>query len=457
MKKLSLFLIFASALNINAFGADAAVQTQVAQVAKPKPVAPEMIQVSKDQDTSGEKKPVSGNTKILKSSVVVSNTGEEEIVPDAPEKKKNPAELPVKAKKAKADKNGNEGLTIIKADPPILDATDARAAANKEMAAKKKQAKTGGDYAVPEAGGRVVEKINRKEVIEKMVPPPDDVLYGALKKDEGKAGQTGPSGPNAPIVIDAIQGVNEIITIGKHDLNRFVTPFEKIKVRTVASEDELISKVDGNIVYLGATKRVGVFITEIGSDRAISLTLVPEDVPPRDIYIKLSRTGNIPAQLSKVSRNSAKANGLLSTSSVDSDGPDGKSQSHVDVVKDVMRDIALGKIPSGYTMTVPKPGEFKCNIPGFRMKLGQSIEGSSSKIMVFRAENGSNFKEGVIDEQYCYKRGVIAVGTWPDVLVAPGSATEVFVMLKIGDSPTVGSGRPSLIGREPVVQYEDEE
>jgi TraK protein len=341
-----------------------------------------------------------------------------------------------------------------------MDAMDSMAKQNTKAAGQQsreqmsKQAAL--DKVMPEAGVRMVEKTTRKEVIEKMVPPSDEMIYGALKQQgqsetRSRVGSSSGGASDEAIVIEAIQGVNEIVTIGKSDLNRFVTPFEKIKVRTSASEEELVSVVDGNIVYLGATKRSGVFITEVGSDRAISLTLVPDDVPPRDIYIKLSRSGNIPSGLTKTSKTTGKG-GVGGISSTDS--ATGKSQSHVDFVKDVMREIALGKIPNGYTMMTPKMGEFKCQMPGFRMRLGQAIEGSANKIMVFRAENVGN-KDAVVDEQYCYKRGVVAISAWPEVVVPPGEMTEIFVMTRMDDSAPATAGRPSLIGRD-VVTTEQE-
>lgn len=451
----------------------------IVAVAQPQQGASKSVQFSPPADTTivrdlkeqdreiyDRLKKQGGKSGVISSTVVVSDTGEESIAPNINVKGSGPApaaknKIMVAAPSGSKDANlkptaGDESLTVVKSTPPALDALDSKAiksAASGVPAAltpkAARQAKPSSeDRLVPEAGIRMVEKITNKEVTERMIPPPDDLLLGAIKRPETRSESRGDATDKA-IVIETIQGVNEIVTIGKNDLNRFVTPFESIKIRTAAAEDELVSKVDGNVVYLGATKRSGVFISEIGTDRAISLTLVPDDVPPRDIYLKFNRSSNIPSQLTKMTKVTAKSGG-------DGDHRTGKTQSHVDVVKDLFREIALGKIPSGYNLTPPKAGEFKCHIPGFRMRLGQSIEGARTKVMVFRAENSSQLKEAVIDEQYCYKRGVVAISAWPDVVVGPGEATEVFVMINVDDGPPPGAERPSLIGRESQAQVNED-
>ena len=290
-------------------------------------------------------------------------------------------------------------------------------------------------------GVKVNERVTTERVIEKMVPPSDELIYGALKaqgladKQPAAKGATGAT--DRPIVIDAIQGVNEIITIGKGDLNRFVTPFSKVIVRTSAGEDELVSKVDGNVVYIGAVRRAGVFLVEAGSGRAFSLTLVPDDVPPRDIYLTMGRSANIPASLQM--QNSAKDDEFTKNS--------GKASSHVDNIKQGMRSIAQGKLPSGYTLLRPRLTDFRCSLPSLRVRLGQVLEGSGRKYLVYRVDNETP-NEITIDEQYCYRRGVIAISAWPDVVVPAGGSTELFVLMDMAAEDVEIGGRPSLIGQE---------
>jgi conjugal transfer pilus assembly protein TraK len=457
--------IFISAL----FSANLLAADTVTRI-KPITTSTEIVRDLKEKDRDAYEKINKSATKsnVITSVVTVADDGTESVVAQdvansKPKPTSNGKQVEDGLSKSKVDasrsKKRDENLSIVSSESPeILDAMDAHANKKpisafqeiKKVEPKRTVVKAvkpiGLDREIPESGVRVVEKTNRKEIIEKIIPPTDDVMYGAIQnqyKGERSVASHGTDIDNA-IVINAVQGVNEIVTISKNDLNRFVTPFEKLKVRTAAGEDDLVSKVDGNTVYLGATKRSGVFLTEVGSDRAISLTLVPDDIPPRDIYVKLSRSPNIPSSLLKSNKKLGSTFGSNGTN----DNDVGKSQSHVDNIKNIMRDLAFGKIPSGYTMTPPKSGEFNCLMPGFRLRLGQSVEGSSTKIMIFKAENTSNFKEAVIDEQYCYKRGVIAVGAWPDTTVAPGNATELFVMLKIDDNQNSESDRPSLIGRE---------
>jgi conjugal transfer pilus assembly protein TraK len=340
--------------------------------------------------------------------------------------------------------------------PGGLDANDVRRRQEKaraEAEAKRKAQKattpppvSSDDNAAPPRASTKTNTV-RTEVIEttvwpnSVVPgsnvlPPDGAMakavIGAANNSNGK-----------PIVIDAIQGVNELVTIARGELNRFVTPFEKVKVRTAAGEEELVSKVDGNVVFIGSNKRAGVFLTEIGTDRAISLTLQPEDIPPRDIYLKLRRGEGIPSFAAKA----VKASFGKSPGGFESYGQD-RALPHVEVVKDLMRELALGKLPNGYSLMPFKPGEAYCAIPGFRVRLGQMIEGSTYKIAVFRAENHTGAPQQ-IDEQFCYRRGVVAVSAWPDVVVPPKSYTELFVMMRPQEAEPASSIRPSLLWTDP--------
>lgn len=303
----------------------------------------------------------------------------------------------------------------------------------------------------------------RTEVIETTVWPNNVVPGSNVIAPDAASGlkiATGKSdaGHDTPIVIEAVQGVNQFVQVARGELNRFVTPFEKVKVRTAAGEEELVSKVDGNIVYIGVNKRAGVFLTEVGSDRAISLTLDPADVPQRDVYTKWKRAEGVPAALSQKTRLfQAKAGGAGMDYGSE---PRDKSQSHVDAVKDVMRDLALGKLPSGYSLSAFKAGEAYCAIPGFKVRLGQMIDGGSHRVAVFRAENNTALPQQ-IDEQFCYRRGVVAVSAWPDVVVQPKGVTEVFVLMQVQDPEPASSMRPSLLWSDPekarLIQVGDEE
>ncbi len=79
--------------------------------------------------------------------------------------------------------------------------------------------------------------------------------------------------------------MNEIVQVAQGHLNRIVTPFENPKV---TSTSPATTEARDNVIYIGTsgTSPVTIFITEKGSeDLALSLTLIPKQIPPREIFL----------------------------------------------------------------------------------------------------------------------------------------------------------------------------
>src|SRR5690606_3817487 len=136
------------------------------------------------------------------------------------------------------------------------------------------------------------------------------------------------------MTLQVAPGVNEIIVVSRGHLNRLVTPFEHPVVKTVSKAS---TQVEGNIVYVASESEepVTLFINdEEYAEVAISLTLVPKAVPPREVRLSVDAAAsqNLPISVMGNVRRRVQA------------------QPYVQTLKDLMRDLALGEIPEGYNL-----------------------------------------------------------------------------------------------------------
>ncbi|RQA86862.1 hypothetical protein IPC475_28675 [Pseudomonas aeruginosa] len=135
-------------------------------------------------------------------------------------------------------------------------------------------------------------------------------------------------------------GTNTLIPISRGQINRLVTPFDNPHIQTV-SEAEI--STSGNVIYVTTQdeKPVTMFVTpEDDESVAISLTLLPQGVPP------------IQANLILAKNVQGLASGMPITSSTNYSGQARKwerSQPYMDTLRSLMREMALGKLPRGYS------------------------------------------------------------------------------------------------------------
>lgn len=131
-------------------------------------------------------------------------------------------------------------------------------------------------------------------------------------------------------------GTNTLIPISRGQINRLVTPFDNPHIQTV-SEAEI--STSGNVIYVTTQdeKPVTMFVTpEDDESVAISLTLLPQGVPP------------IQANLILAKNVQGLASGMPITSSTNYSGQARKwerSQPYMDTLRSLMREMALGKLP----------------------------------------------------------------------------------------------------------------
>jgi len=241
-----------------------------------------------------------------------------------------------------------------------------------------------------------------------------------------------------PQKLQIIPGVNEIIPVAIGHLNRIVTPFNKPEIRTVSTAS---TSVSGNVVYVSPPDEtpVTLFITpESSEDLAISITLMPKRIPPREIQLSLNDA------------NYKKLESVQHPTNSDGDKPSHNPQDYIAELKTTFRSLALMRTPAGYSLRDPLPNEqLQCSQASFHTQTGQTLEGRDLFILVGILQNkGPTTVE--VDERACSGNNadVLAVSVWPTVMLAPGESTELYVAVRKHSDEDGSTTRPSLLTGE---------
>jgi len=165
-------------------------------------------------------------------------------------------------------------------------------------------------------------------------------------------------------------GVNEVVAIARGHLNRLVTPFEQPRATTVS---EATVQVKGRVVYVApATEEpVALFLTAERSEAiALSLTLVPCAMPPRELTLRLAGADLLPPARLQVTPASGNPAALRRD-------PD-----------QALKQVALEQVPPGYTLRAWQGGDQRrlCS-GGPRHHSPPVMEGQRLLILVARARN----------------------------------------------------------------------
>lgn len=266
------------------------------------------------------------------------------------------------------------------------------------------------------------------------LPPVDASVLKAAKQQA--ASLTSSSATSiGPQHIPVKPGINELMPIAVGHLNRLVTPFEHPVVTTTS---QATTSTKGKIVYVATADEtpVTLYITPgDNQDIALSLTLIPKRIPAREIHLDLDKDSyqllNQWQRADSASRSSSQ-----------------QEQAYISQLKGLFRDLGLQKTPPGYSLREPQPHEqIHCLQDRLQIKTGQVLEGQDRLILVGLAKNtGSEMLE--FDERSCAttQQDVLAVSVWPNVVLKPQEATELYVVVRL--SPEASATlRPSLLSR----------
>ncbi|MGP9551952.1 MULTISPECIES: hypothetical protein [Halomonas] len=231
-------------------------------------------------------------------------------------------------------------------------------------------------------------------------------------------------------------GVNELVPVAVGHLNRIVTPFSNPQVTTSSAAT---TEIRNNVVYVGTDQEqpVTMFVTQKDSEaEAISLTLVPRRIPPREVFVELD--GGRGAQF-----------GLSVNEPAERWE---ESQPYVDTLRNLLRSVALGELPQGYTFHETRGrGDLpSCQQAGlsFDFGNGQVMMGQNLRVSIGTAQNTSS-QPLEFREASCGNWDVAAVAAWPRNVLAPDEKTEIYVVNRRGQSPSAPANsqrRPSLLG-----------
>jgi len=237
-----------------------------------------------------------------------------------------------------------------------------------------------------------------------------------------------------PKTIRVSPGTTAIVEVAIDHLNRIVTPFSSPQVRTVSSAT---TQVDGNAVYVATASEepVSLFISEAGDTAtAISLTLAPRHIPPREV--RLVPTGGLV-------RTAAPPVPKPRTPIIPSDQP------YVEHIVAAFRELAHNRVPAGYVLRKAGRGErATCRQPGLSVTTAQVLDGGRLWILAARARNQGKLPIG-LDERSCSAGSgtlVAAVASWPRTRLAPGQETELYVAVRPREPDPESHDRPSLLG-----------
>jgi conjugal transfer pilus assembly protein TraK len=263
--------------------------------------------------------------------------------------------------------------------------------------------------------------------------PPVDASVLKAAKQQAAASNAVSATSIGPQHIAVKPGINELMPIAVGHLNRLVTPFEHPVVTTTS---QATTSTKGKIVYVATADEtpVTLYITPgDNQDIALSLTLIPKRIPAREIHLDLDKDSY---QLLNQWQHSDSASRSSSQ----------QEQAYISQLKTLFRDLGLQKTPAGYSLREPKPQEqIRCLQDRVQIKTGQALEGQDRLILVGLAKNtGSDMLE--FDERSCAttQQDVLAVSVWPNVVLKPQEATELYVVVRQSPEASV-SLRPSLL------------
>lgn len=239
-----------------------------------------------------------------------------------------------------------------------------------------------------------------------------------------------------PSEITLAPGVSSVFAIARHHLNRLATPFSDPQVKTTSTA---ATSVEANIVYVSSdtAEPVSFYIYDKGNpDQTISVSMVPADIPP--VSVTLHLLGYTNADRARVLANGDPklAEGWES------------NQPFLSGLKYIFRDIALGKIPDGYSLAtlpasaLPVPG---CFMPGVSIRPRQILEGYNMRVFVAKVTNTSPVVREIDERDCAHSDSVLAVAVWPIRNLVPGDSTEMYIAMRAPSRDQSDTQRPSLI------------
>lgn len=288
------------------------------------------------------------------------------------------------------------------------------------------------------------EPAGRTRLRDEAAPPPDVAAAGSPPPEDSFEPAAAeppiepPAGLAQPQVFDRSQprqvvqvapSRTELIPVASDHLNRIVTPFDKPVIQTVASEEEMQTRIEGSIIYIALNKTQTIFIHEDGEpENAIGLALVPRMMPPREIVLSAAGT-SLAARRGDFGR----AMRAPSRPPVAS----GRATPHVQQIHDIIVDVAKGNVPDGFRLfeavtDVRGSDVCRADLPvNFDFSKAQMMVNDTHVVLIARAQlRGSRPLD--LQEVWCAAQpSTVGVAFYPYTeLTRQGQDTEVYVVLR---------------------------
>lgn len=231
-------------------------------------------------------------------------------------------------------------------------------------------------------------------------------------------------------------GHSYMLAVSRKHLTRLLTPFAQPDAISNSQHHEVLTEGRSLLLSLPPTscEPIGLFIFDKAGDPelAINLTLWPQDIPQVDVSLVLPDA--LVAQ-------------LKDAEPVTNQAPAWDYRTpHVDALTTIMKPLALGQVPPGFSLKAIR-GRMDnapiCTFPGTSVVFRQFMDSGRIKIFVASVRNTSRVPIE-IRESDCAAPGVQAIAAWPSPLIDAAGSAELFVIV---DEPATQSARtrPSVL------------
>ncbi|MCD9475892.1 hypothetical protein GLP21_12525 [Photobacterium carnosum] len=232
-------------------------------------------------------------------------------------------------------------------------------------------------------------------------------------------------------------GDGELAPVAVGLQNQISTPFKNVSIKT-SSMDVPIEVKDGYIFITPMDQSpIGLFVGEKGlPETNVSLTLMPLDVPPTMIEVKVPMSRALQVKYKNFVNEREEKEAIAKHIREMKEAPANQfdprvNSSYVKRATSLLAAVAKGDIPNGYAFStdIPRDQMFPCDINklGMYHRVMQRLESSQEIVDIVKVTNDiNNFRQ--MREEYCLRDDVIAVGVFDKATLAPGQSTEVYIL-----------------------------
>jgi conjugal transfer pilus assembly protein TraK len=175
-----------------------------------------------------------------------------------------------------------------------------------------------------------------------------------------------------------------------------------------------------------------------GGADALSLTLAPRYVPPREIRLSVPGRRKVAA-----GSGGGGGGGFPALANAEPGSGASSAPSYIAGIVEVLRGMAQGRLPTGFTVRKAS-GDYKprCG-DGLKLRKTQLAVGPAASVLTAAVSNAAAAPL-VVGHQSCVIDGhtVAATAAWPRKKLAPGEDTEIFLVLAHGERMADPTGRP---------------